>query len=407
MALHPHLLGPWRRALQLTIVAVVAITPFLGINGRALLRLDLLSLTLELVGQRFRIEELYLAWLFVLCLIFLFILMALTLGRVWCGWACPQTALADLADTLIKDKTLRRGRHLIALLVSLWAGATFVWYFVSPFDFFSRLVAGQLGAWPLGTTIIIAALLFVDFTFIRRLFCRDFCPYGRFQAVLIDRGTLTLQAPASELTRCIDCQSCLRVCPTGIDIRSGYQIECINCARCLDACRKIMAKQGQEGIIRYTFGQDGAGWHALLTVKTASLALLVGLLAAATLFLANHRASATFKLGRASQVSSRLTEDGRQLTFFSGSITNRRQTPQHFTITVNDHGDGRLALKGPSQFDLTGNEKQAITLAVDSPMISGPKPVPITFSLLSHADGSRIEVAAFLSPADQGHNLRP
>lgn len=398
------LIGPWRRAFQLGLAGVVALIPFLGVNGTALLRLDIPALTLELLGHRFRIEELYLVWLFVLGLIFLFLLVTLILGRVWCGWACPQTGLADLLEKLEKSKGLRPFRHLITLAVSLWAGATFVWYFVAPADFGSRLVTGQLGGWPLGTTLVVAALVFVDFTVIGRLFCREFCPYGRFQSLLVDRGTLCLQAPAEHLKRCIDCKACLRACPTGIDIRQGYQIECINCARCLDACRRVMAGRGEEGIIRYTCGEGDLGWRAMLTAKSLSLALIVLVLGLSTVFLATRRASATFKIGRSSQVASRLTEGGHQLTFFSGSITSRRQTPQQFTVSVSSQTGEALTIKGSTRFALDGNEKRDIALAVDSPIITGPESSPITFILQAVPDGTRIEVEAYLTPADFGPN---
>jgi len=368
-----------------------------------MLRLNIPALTLELAGHRFRIEELYLAWLFVLGLIFVFLLLTLALGRVWCGWACPQTSLADLIEKLNKSKGLRPYRYFITLFVSLWAGATFVWYFISPFDFFSRLGAGQLGGWPLGTTLVVAALLFVDSTVVGRLFCREFCPYGRFQSLLVDQGTLCLQAPAEQLKRCIDCKSCLRVCPTGIDIRQGYQIECINCARCLDVCRTVMAKRGEEGIIRYTFGVNDLGWRALLTVKTVGIALIVAVIGLSTVFLASHRASASFKIGRSSQLASRVTEGGQQRTFFSGSIASRRQTPQQFTLSVTNQAGQALAIKGSTHFELAGNEKRDITLAVESPIISGSSPSPITFSLLTEEDGSRIDVAAYLTPAEPGN----
>lgn len=394
----PRCIGPWRRGFQLSLAACLAIIPFLGVKGHAWLRLDIPTLTLELLGHSFRIEELYLVWLFVLGGIFVFLLVTLTLGRVWCGWACPQTALSDLLEWL-NQRGRRPWRHLLTLMISLWAGATFVWYFVTPLDYFTRLGNGQLGGWPLGTTLIVAAVVFADFTLVGRLFCREFCPYGRFQSLLADRGTLCLQAPAGELSRCINCKSCLRACPTGIDIRQGYQIECINCARCLDACRQVMARRGEAGIIRYTFGLDDLSWRALLSAKSGGLALLVVALTMTTVFLASHRAAANFKIGRSSALASRLTEGG-QLTFFSGSITSRRQSEQHFVLSVSPQHDPALTIKGTTRFTLTGNEKRDISLAVEGPRISGDHPLPITFSLVVEEDGSQITVPAYLTPGD-------
>lgn len=401
----PHLFGPWRRTFQWSVASLLAIIPFLSINGVAMLRLDIPTLSMELAGHYFRIEELYLAWIFILALIFLFILTTLILGRVWCGWACPQTAISDIADWLSKHKPLRRIRHFVFALISLWLGATCVWYFMPPAQYIKLLAAGQLGVWPLGTSLVVAGLVWIDLTFIRRLFCRDFCPYGRFQTILLDKGTLTLQALPEEMSRCIDCKSCLRVCPAGIDIRNGYQIECINCARCLDACRSVMAKRGEEGILRYTFGQDNLGWRAIISTKTVAIALIVMLIGGSAFFLARHRPVANFKIGRAAQLPSRLTDNGRQRTFFSGVITNRRDLPEVFTLSVSDNNT--LAIKGPTSFSLTANEKRNLTLAIDSPRIPGPAPLPITFTLTATGDGSKIAISAHITPASNSGNLNP
>lgn len=386
--------------MQLAIVALVTVTPFIRIRGISLLRLDIPALTMELAGHRFRIEELYLVWLAALGFILLFILMALTLGRVWCGWACPQTILSDLSEWLIKKKLPGRIRSGLYLLASLWAGATVVWYFLSPYEFLERLASGRLGVWPIGTLLTVATLTLINLLWVRRLFCREFCPYGRFQTVLTDNGTLTIQAQPAHLQRCLNCNSCLKVCPTGIDIRRGFQIECISCGRCLDACRRVMAKRGEEGIIRYTFGQADLGWRSLLTVKTVGLALLVATIGATALFLASHRATASFRIGRSALVASRLTEEGRQHTFFSGSITNRRETVRHFSLTAAAANGEPLIVKGPTHFTLAGNEKRSLNLAIDSPAITGPGPQPITFRLLTAEDGSRLEIDAYLAPAE-------
>jgi polyferredoxin len=385
--------------LQLTVTALVAVIPFLRINGRAMLRIDLPALALEVGGHRFRIEEFFLVWLLALWLMFLFLLVALTLGRVWCGWGCPQTALSDLGEWLGKRIGPRPFRYLTFLLVSLWVGVTVVWYFIPPAEFISRLQQGQLGGWATGTLLAITLLTLINLTFVRRLFCREFCPYGRFQTVLTDRGTLTLQAHPNHLHRCLECQACLRACPTGIDIRQGFQIECISCARCLDACRVVMAKRGQEAIIRYTFGQADLGRTALFTTKTAALLLLVAGIGATALYQASHRATASFRIGRSPQLASRVTEAGHQVTFFSGSIANRRETVERFTLTVATDQGKPLTIKGRDHFELTGNEKRDLNLAVESALITGPNPVPITFTLLTAGDGARLSTTAYLTPA--------
>ncbi len=383
----------------MTVAALVAVIPFARIHGKAMLRIDIPALTLEVGGHGFRIEEFFLVGLLVLGLIFLFMLVALTLGRVWCGWGCPQTALSDLAEWLMNHPAFSPFRPLLYPLVSLWVGCTVVWYFIPPAEFIRRLHEGRLGGWATGTVVTITCLTLINLTLVRRLFCRECCPYGRFQTVLSDKGTLTLQAHPAHLHRCLECQACLRACPTGIDIRQGLQIECISCARCLDACRQVMARRGEEGIIHYTFGQADLGRSALITAKSVGLALVVVIIGVTALYLASHRAPASFRIGRSPMLPSRVTEAGRQLTFFSGSIANRRERVQRFTLSVTTAQGHPLTIKGRDHFELTGNEKRTLTLAVESPPVIGSTPLAITFTLLTVGDTARIEAPAFLAPA--------
>lgn len=315
-ATRPHLLGPWRRSFQWTTTVVLLLVPFVRLQGQSLLRLDIRTLTLYAFGHTFRIEELYLFLLLALTLILLFVLATLALGRAWCGWACPQTTLTDLAEGFARRIGVKVGTgtmeaspwqrvllHLFYLGAALLVAANLVWYFVSPYTFFPQLLAGGTGGWTLATLAVVAGAVYLDLALVRRLLCREFCPYGRFQAALVDPGTLTLRFHPDEAHRCIRCGASVRACPTGIDIRRGYQIECINCGRCLDACREVMAHRQQPGIIRYTFGLQDRGPQALLNTRTAVLALLLATLTAGLLMAVGNRPQATLKLARAAAAS--------------------------------------------------------------------------------------------------------
>ncbi|TYO98774.1 cytochrome c oxidase accessory protein FixG [Geothermobacter ehrlichii] len=345
----PRLLAPWRRSFQWFCSLLVLLIPFGRWHGRSLLRLDLDSFSLCFFGQILRLEDLHL-FLFV-CLLFLllFLLATLVFGRVWCGWACPQTTLTDLAEWWARKIGLKiehnrlqgpPARKAVAhagfLLLSLLVGANLVWYFVEPERFFRQLADGTLhpGAW--GGMLAIAGLVYVDLGFVRRLVCREFCPYGRFQTVLADRATLVLHRPASEAKRCIDCGACVRACPMGIDIRNGYQIECINCGRCLDACRQVMARRRQPGLMVYSFGSENLGARALLNPRTL-------LLVAATLGLAvvlavsiHNRPLATLKLVPSHTAASRQLADGRTAIFFEGWLHNRDDREHSLNIEARD-----------------------------------------------------------------------
>lgn len=371
MTASPPLLGRWRRSLQWAVATLWLLVPFPRVNGESLLRLDIPSLTLFLFGTALPVEQFYLIGLFCLSLLFLFLLLTMLLGRVWCGWGCPQTALADLAEGAARLLGLRvkAGRisgawprrlllyHLL-LLVSLLPGAGLVWYFVSPYDYFSRLAAGTLGGWPLGVTITVAGLFFLDAVLVRRLVCREFCPYGRFQAVLADTATLALRLDPAAAGRCINCLACLRDCPMGIDIRQGDQIECINCGRCLDACRRVMAKRGEQGLIVYRFGQGEGGWRGLVGFRPA-LVLLVWLLVTTGLLVAAwHRPLAALT------VTSQAMPVGRG-QLFSVLLVNRDRREHIYQVEAFASDGRRIALHGPAAgISLGPGERRRLQLAV-------------------------------------------
>lgn len=341
------LLSPWRRTFQWATTLLVVLLPWFQINGNSLLRVDIPSLSLYFFGQRLRIEELYLLLFFTLALVLLFLLATLVFGRVWCGWACPQTTLNDIAEwfsrklglkirnnrlagRLLPKLTAHAGYVLLAFLVA----ANLLWYFIEPLHFFTQLLSGELpiAAWL--TLLIIFATVYLDLALIGRLMCSEFCPYGRIQTALVDPGTLTLHLPETEIGRCIECKSCVRVCPMEIDIREGYQVECINCGRCLDACRKVMTPRHEPGLIRYSFGLEGKGFRALLNPRllllTAATIGIFTILTVATL----NRSAATLKISHSHLVAARVLENGQVATFFNAWVNNRQQEENSYDITV-------------------------------------------------------------------------
>ncbi|MFO7576376.1 MAG: 4Fe-4S binding protein, partial [Pelovirga sp.] len=210
-----RLLGPRRRGVQWFTTLLLLLLPWLQQGGRSLVRIDIPSLSLHLFGQVIRIEELYLFLLFALLFGCAFLLITLVSGRVWCGWACPQTTLSDSAEWIARTLSLTvranrligsRWRILVAqlayLLLALLVSANLIWYFIEPRRFFASLWHGEMPAAVLLTLLITALLIYLDIALVRRLLCREFCPYGRIQSSLVDAGTLTLQLPATEKPRC-------------------------------------------------------------------------------------------------------------------------------------------------------------------------------------------------------------
>jgi cytochrome c oxidase accessory protein FixG len=412
-----RLVGPWRRRFQWAATLTLLTVPFVRIDGRSLLLVDLPSRTLEAGGRIFRIEELYLLLLLCLALVLFFLLATLVLGRVWCGWACPQTTLSDAAEwwgrrigLQVTPRDMRGpvGRkallHAGYLFLALLAGANLVWYFVSPYDFFPRLAFGRLGAASFASWMIIAGAVYLDLALLRRLLCRDFCPYGRFQSALVDAGTLNLRFHPDEAHRCIRCGACVRACPTGIDIRLGDQVECINCGRCLDACREVMASRNQPGIIRYTFGREGKGVRAILNARTLLVAALFTAVSTFTVAAVVYRPTASFKLQRSASASSRPLPGGELATFFTAYLSNRGAGDETFTLSA--HRDETvLELKGPTNgITLSAGERRRLDFAVVSPEPPADQSFPIHFSVTDSRGRVVARAGATLSaPKDMPH----
>jgi len=353
----PALLSPWRRRCQWGATLLLLLIPWFRIKGDSLLRVDIPELSLYFFGQTLRIEELYLVLLFSLLLTLGFLLITMVLGRVWCGWLCPQTTLTDLAEWFARRLEFKPGRdsslfkksvlHGFYLLLALLVSANLLWYFIEPQIFFIKLASGQMHYATWICLVLFATIIYLDMALIRRLMCSDFCPYGRFQTTLADETTLALHLPESELVRCIECNSCVRACPMEIDIRRGYQVECINCGRCLDACRQVMAKRNQPGLISYSFGTSGKGVKALLNVRTLLLSLATLALSVILVFAVYQRPEASLKISVSHTVASRVLQDGSRATFFNAWVNNRSNKSASYEIIARQTANASpLTLKG-------------------------------------------------------------
>ncbi len=402
-----HFIGPRRRWFQWASTLVLLLLPWLELDGKSLLRIDIPGLRLYLFGQVLRIEELYFVLLAALIFVLLFLLITVVLGRVWCGWACPQTTLSDVAEWLARRLGLTVRHNKVhgtlpskILLQGIYLGLAFLvasnllWYFIPPRLFFVRLFSLDLNSAAWITFIATGLLVYLDLAVVRRLMCSDFCPYGRFQTALVDKATLTLHLPDTELDQCIDCGSCVRTCPMEIDIRQGFQVECTNCGRCLDACRKVMAKQKKPGLIRYTFGLHGEGVKGLFNPRVLLPACaLVVLLVVLGITLVD-RPSASLKVSVSHTVSSRTLADGRIGTFFNAWVNNRSRQPAVYTLQARQKKSGAmLPVKGQTRAKLVPGENRRLDFVLVTPT---DEPRTVEFVLTDQQGTERAVTEAYI-----------
>lgn len=265
---------------------VSLVLPFIKINGNHIFLLSFDKKQLQLMGIAFDMQELYLMP-FLLIMLFMVVFFLTTLGgRVWCGWACPQTIFRVIYRDFIEGKLLgmntRRNKQKSksnalkkVIAIALWsvfavvAASNFMWYFIPPEDFFAYIANPAEHKVLLGFVGVITLFLVYDVVFLAENFCVYVCPYARIQSVMYDNNTImeiyddkrggaiydkdgAKIADKPSEGDCVGCMACVNVCPTHIDIRKGLQLECINCLECADACAPVMASLGKENLIKWT-----------------------------------------------------------------------------------------------------------------------------------------------------------
>lgn len=264
--------------------------PWLQWNGRQALLFDLGARKFYIFNMVLWPQDvIYLTLLLLLSALGLFLFTAIA-GRLFCGYACPQTVYTEIFMWLerkvegdrfarirldesgwsVRKLGLKATKHLLWLVVALWTGFSFVGYFVPIRELSGAILAGSLGGWVWFWLLFYSFATWGNAGFMREQVCKFMCPYARFQSVMIDSDTYVVTYDggrgdprgnrsrkvdhrAAGLGDCVDCTICVQVCPTGIDIRDGLQYECIGCGACIDACDQVMDKmQYPRGLIRYT-----------------------------------------------------------------------------------------------------------------------------------------------------------
>ena len=343
-----------RRRLVAWLQAVLMLgLPFLRIHGESALRFDVPSLKLYFFGSVIWISEAYFLLLVFLLFFIGVMLFTVLYGRIWCGWACPQTILSDLARFIERSASwftrhhvLRTTRsHVILLLVSLLVSANLIWFFVSPYDMLSDIRNLSLGPWVFWSWTLFTILIYLDLAFVRQRFCRSVCPYSRLQSAFFDDRTLTIGFNRKREDECLGCEACTRTCPSGIDIRNGLQVECINCAECIDACAGQMAPQGKAPLIEYSRGDSGDGTQKGPRARVIGLSIVFAFIAMMLVYQIHIRIPFDFWVFRdESQPYHQMGIKGGMMNAYFLIVENRSLAPAGYRLRIAGIKDAELVV---------------------------------------------------------------
>ncbi|GAA0687254.1 cytochrome c oxidase accessory protein CcoG [Vreelandella titanicae] len=429
-----------RRFSNWLLMALYFGLPWINWGDRPLVWFDLSAQEFHLFAATFYPQDfILLTWILVLCAFGLF-LITVVAGRVWCGYSCPQSVWTflfiwfehrlegprhrrirrDKAPGRLDTLWRKTAKHAAWLLIAVATGIAFVGYFTP----IRALVVDMftLDMHPLALFWIGFFTLFtyLNAGWLRHQVCLHMCPYARFQSAMFDANTLIVSYDAArgeprrnspqkgvEATRigdCIDCELCVQVCPTGIDIRDGLQYECIGCAACIDACDSVMARINKPlGLIRYTTERALAGkttrfWRPQLFAYAAALLAMVVLLIG---FL-NARVPLDVDIARDRQALFESTAEGRLINYYNVTLRNQDGQAHHYAVSA--AGLPGLRLQGVDTLEVAAFETRSLRLALttDADNLSQPShPIELRFIALDDPSITKVSETRFLGPSGE------
>ena len=430
---------------RLRVMAVVALLglfyglPWLQWDDRQAVLFDLPARKFHILGLTFFPQDFYLlAWLLVIAALSLFFFTALA-GRLWCGYACPQTVWTETfvwMERLFEgdrpqrmkldkapwsiEKVLRKGGKQAAWITfSSFTGLTFVGFFTPIRELVPAAASSTLGGWETFWVLFYGFATYGNAGYMREQVCKYMCPYARFQGAMFDRNTLVISydtargeprgsrrrgsdARSQGVGDCVDCTLCVQVCPTGIDIRQGLQLECIACAACIDACDSVMDRmQSPRGLIRYATDNSMAGQRTrVIRPRTLVYALALTLLSVVFIFAVQQRRLIEVDVLRDRNALYRQVDAETVENVYTVRMINKDEQAHRVRFAVQGL-EGAYIDTDVAEPTIAGGEVLSVPVRVRVPagQVSGGRDIKI---LVRSADADSIETtstARFIGPA--------
>ena len=360
-------------------------------------------------------DFIYLTGLLIISALSLFLFTAVA-GRLWCGYACPQTVYSELfmwierkiegdrsarmrldeGDFSLEKLVKKWYKHLIWIFLSIWTGFTFVGYFTPIRDLVMEFFLERMSSWEVFWVFFYGFATYGNAGFMREQVCKYMCPYARFQSAMFDHDTLivTYDAERGEprgarskkadlaalrLGACVDCTLCVQVCPTGIDIRKGLQYECIGCGACIDVCDTVMDKMGYpRGLVRYAtqnaLSNHWSSREMWRRVMRPRVLIYTGILVSLTLGLLvslSLRTPLKVDVVRDRASLARITEVGTLENVYRLQLMNATEQAQTYRLSVS--GLDRLEIKTATEIEVAPAQARWVIVRADIPYGSAPQ----------------------------------
>ncbi|MFK7850649.1 MAG: cytochrome c oxidase accessory protein CcoG [Akkermansiaceae bacterium] len=365
----------FRRLFGILLIAVYVLMPWIPINGAPALFFDVENRRFHIFGLTLLAQDLWVFFFLISGLGFSLFFITALLGRLWCGWACPYTVFLEHVFRRIERwidgdatarrrlaaapsstrKTIRRAvKYGLYFIASTLIAHVFISYFVSLPRLYQFMQEGPLQHGATFTIIIaLTGTLYFCFAWFREQFCIILCPYGRIQSALTDEETVIIgydskrgeprgKASDPNAGDCIECTRCVQVCPTGIDIRNGLQMECIGCAACIDACNDIMRKvKRPEGLIRYDSTSGLQGKKRRIIRPRIFLYAVLGMLGLAAMGTTAYFRARPFHVDLSRMKGAPFFVDQSSVrNHYQLRLLNKRNQPVEYTFSLQDPPEG-------------------------------------------------------------------